>query len=137
MLSSCAQVLEVNAEFVNLPGIIVVSFGDQETHTSECHFVKAIGGLDLGRVQRTHQIYRRVVHDEIGAEEGSALLTTLMSEPPLWGKSATCFFAFGCGASICAVAFGGSLLDMAAGGTSSCCLTLLRLTFAGKNPVME
>lgn len=43
-----------------MPTLIFVTFGDHDTHTSEIHFVKASGGLDLGRLPRCAEIYKLV-----------------------------------------------------------------------------
>lgn len=38
-LSATARVLEIDAQFVHLPAIVIATFGDYETRTSETHFV--------------------------------------------------------------------------------------------------
>lgn len=125
--------LEVNAQFVHLPSVIIASFGDPDTQSSDTHFVKASGRLALGRLHNVHQIYRQVVHDEIGAEEGTVELMKLMKEPPIYGFKTRCLIAFACCALICPLAFGGSFLDMWVAGAGGAVLCFLQLRAATKN----
>jgi uncharacterized membrane protein YjjP (DUF1212 family) len=53
-------VLELNAQVVYLPGTMLVSFGDDATHTSETKFLKQATGLDLGKLLATHNLYWNV-----------------------------------------------------------------------------
>lgn len=52
--------LELNAQVVYLPGTMLVSFGDDATHTSETKFLKQATGLDLGKLLATHNLYWNV-----------------------------------------------------------------------------
>ena len=108
-LLSAARILEVDAEFIHIPGVIICSFGDQDTKTSEMHFVKSGGRLSLGSLHEVHQIYREVVHDEISARRATEKLEALMEAKPLYSPYTRCFLAFCLSALICALAFGGSL----------------------------
>ncbi len=42
-LVAAARILEVDAEFIHLPNLIIVCFGDPETKTSETHFLRCSG----------------------------------------------------------------------------------------------
>ncbi|KAJ3739513.1 hypothetical protein DFH05DRAFT_1537950 [Lentinula detonsa] len=81
-LIAAARILEVEAEFIHLPGVIICSFGDQDLGTSETHFVKCAGRLALGALHKVHLIYRSVVHDEISAKKASKDLDDLLLAPP-------------------------------------------------------
>ncbi|KAG6830839.1 hypothetical protein H0H92_014491 [Tricholoma furcatifolium] len=83
-LIAAARILEVEAEFIHLPGVIICSFGDQELGCSETHFVKCGGRLSLGALHKVHLIYRNVVHDEISAKRATADLEALLTAPPLY-----------------------------------------------------
>lgn len=110
-LNATAQVLEVDAQFVHLPSVVIASFGDSDTHTSETHFVKTSGGLDLGKLHHVHTIYRQVVHDEAGVAEGSAALSRLLKAPPIYKVWQRMIFAAICAGTIAPIGFGGSFVD--------------------------
>ncbi|KAK7060506.1 pheromone-regulated protein prm10 [Paramarasmius palmivorus] len=83
-LIAAGRILEVQAEFIHLPGVIICSFGDQEMGCSETHFVKCGGRLSLGALHKVHVIYRAVVHDEVSAKNATEQLEELLNAPPLY-----------------------------------------------------
>ncbi|TEB35596.1 DUF1212-domain-containing protein [Coprinellus micaceus] len=132
-LTAAARILEVQAEFIHLPSVIICSFGEQDTGTSETYFVKASGRLSLGSLHKVHIIYRSVVHDEVSASLASQELDRLMVEPPIYGMILRCCFAFWLSVLICPLAFGGSFVDMWFSGLSAFVLAFLQLYVANKS----
>ena len=132
-LLSAARILEVDAEFIHIPGVIICSFGDQETKTSEMHFVKCGGRLALGSLHEVHQIYREVVHDEISARKATEKLNALLTAKPLYGSFTRITLAFCLSALICPLAFGGSFLDMWIAGVGAAFLCLMQISVASKS----
>ncbi|KAI0924920.1 hypothetical protein AcW1_006886 [Taiwanofungus camphoratus] len=131
-LLSAARILEVDAEFVHLPGVIICSFGDPETKTSDTHFIKCAGRLSLGRLHDVHQIYRKVVHDEISANKATAQLNALLVAKPIYGPWFRSILAFLISALICPLAFGGSFIDMWIAGLGAIILNCLQVSLASK-----
>ncbi|KAJ3480877.1 hypothetical protein NLI96_g1367 [Meripilus lineatus] len=132
-LSSAARILEVDSEFIHIPGVIICSFGDQDTKSSETHFVKCGGRLSLGSLHEVHQIYRAVVHDELSAKKGYAQLGELLKAEPLYGFRTRCFLAFIISSLICPLAFGGSLVDMWVAGAGATFLCWMQVGYASKS----
>lgn len=110
-LVATAQVLQIDAQFVHLPTIVIASFTDPNTHTSETHFIKASGDLDLGRLHKVHNVYKEVVHEEVGVQEGSAALTRIMKAKPAYKLWHRMLFASACCGIVSPMGFGGSFLD--------------------------
>ena len=81
-----ANVLDVNAQFLYLPGCMVMSFDDAATHTAQVKLVRATQGLDLSRLTETHNIYKTVVHDIVGVEEAAQELDKIMKRKPRYNK---------------------------------------------------
>jgi uncharacterized membrane protein YjjP (DUF1212 family) len=132
-LIAAARILEVEAEFIHLPGVIICSFGDQELGCSETHFIKCGGRLSLGALHDVHVIYRSVVHDEISAKEAAAQLEDLLNAPPLYPILFRCTLACFLSALICPLAFGGSFVDMWIAGSGAFILSVLQLCAATKS----
>ncbi|KAG5634310.1 hypothetical protein H0H81_002462 [Sphagnurus paluster] len=132
-LVAAARILEVEAEFIHLPSVIICSFGDQELGCSETHFVKCGGRLSLGALHKVHLIYRSVVHDEISAKRATADLESLLNAPPLYPIWCRCILAFSLSALICPLAFGGSFLDLWIAGAGAFVLSILQLNVASKS----
>ncbi|KAI0921250.1 hypothetical protein AcW2_006282 [Taiwanofungus camphoratus] len=132
-LVSAARILEVDAEFIHIPGVIICSFGDQETRTSETHFVKCSGRLALGSLHEVHQIYRSVVHDEISAKKATVKLNELLDAKPIYGTFTRIILAFFISALICPLAFGGSFADMWIAGVGAILLCSMQIGLASKS----
>lgn len=132
-LTSAARILEIKSEFIHLPGVIICSFGEQDTDSSETHFVKTAGRLSLGALHEVHLIYRSVVHDEISAGIAGGQLDELMNQPPIYSTLLRCVFAFWLSVLICPLAFGGSFIDMWISGLSAFVLSFLQLHVAKKS----
>lgn len=132
-LVAAARILDVQAEFIHLPGVIICSYGDQDLGCSETHFVKCGGRLSLGALHKVHLIYRSVVHDEVSAKKATEQLETLLNAPPPYSVLFRCFLAFCLSALICPLAFGGSFLDMWIAGIAAFVLAYLQLSVAKKS----
>ncbi|KAI0269942.1 hypothetical protein BC834DRAFT_819968 [Gloeopeniophorella convolvens] len=132
-LVAAARILEVDAEFIHLPNIFLLSFVDPETSTSETHFIKCSGRLALGNLKAVHQIYRKVVHDEISAKRAADSLDDLLNSKPIYGVWTRCAIAFCLSALICSLAFGGSFVDMFIAGFGALVLSSLQLTVVVKS----
>ncbi|KAJ6628750.1 hypothetical protein B0H10DRAFT_2160730 [Mycena sp. CBHHK59/15] len=134
-LIAAARILEVEAEFIHLPGVVICSYGDQELGCSETHFVKSGGRLSLGALHKVHVIYRAVVHDEISATQAAEELQELLDAPPLFSIFFRCLLAFFLSALICPLAFGGSFADLWISGASAFVLCILQLSAATKSAI--
>lgn len=81
-----AKVLEVDSQFLYLPGCMIMSFDDPSTRTTEVKLVRVAQGIDLGRLANTHSVYKNVVHDVIGVEEAIQELEDIMNRKPRYNK---------------------------------------------------
>lgn len=115
-MQQTANVLDVNCRCIYLPNLMLLSFGDDTTHTTDTRFIKQGSTLDLTKLTDMHTIYWNVVHDKIGVERGTKQLDVLMRRKPYFGKwrqtliggLASFFITLG------DVGFGGSFLDACA-----------------------
>ncbi|KAH3662438.1 hypothetical protein OGAPHI_005690 [Ogataea philodendri] len=111
-MSMTARVLEIDGSFIYFPGCMIVSFGDAATHTSDMKLVRCAQGLDLGKLDETHDIYKAVVHDRIGVEEASGNLDEILGRKPRFNKwICVLLYAFS-SAMVTPWGFGGSWIDM-------------------------
>ena len=134
-LYAAAEKLLIHASFAFIPGIIMVSFNDGETRTTELHFVRSSGRIALSALNNVHDVYRDVFEDCIGVQDGTATLDRILRAPPLYPLVVRCGLAFVCASVICPLAFGGSFIDMWVSGTCACVLQYLGLQAAAKSSV--
>lgn len=81
-MAMSARVLKIQAQFLYIPGSMIMSFDDEDTHTTEVKLVKVVQGLDLGRLRDAHEVYKDVVHDQIGVEEATQRLKEIRDRNP-------------------------------------------------------
>lgn len=110
-IQATARVLEINAQVVYIPGTILISFGDDATHTSETKFLKQTTGLDLGKLLRVHNVYWDVVHDKVSVDDANKDLDTLMTMPPRYNTWQTILVGMLCSSFIVVPSFHGSFID--------------------------
>ena len=135
-LLSAARILEVDAEFTHMPGLIIASFGDEETKTSQMHFAKCSSRLSLGNIHHLHRIYRAVVHDEMSAEKATVELNEMLESGPMNPTTIRLLLSFLIAALICPIAFGGSFIDMFVAGMGSLFLACIQTYIASGRSVI-
>lgn len=81
-IQQTATVLDINCRCVYFPNLMLLSFGDDSTHTSETKIIKQGSVLDLTKLTDMHSVYWNVIHDKIGVEEASKRLDQLMLRRP-------------------------------------------------------
>ncbi|MCJ1314621.1 hypothetical protein MMC25_008303 [Agyrium rufum] len=111
-LKSAAKVLNLPAEFVYLPNCMICSFEDRDTHTTELCMVRVTQHLDLGKFRETHKVYKRIVHDKIGVEEGTRLLEEIEKRPNRYSKLFMVFLYGLASASVGPFAFQARWIDL-------------------------
>lgn len=107
-----ARVLEIDAQFLYMPGCMLVSFGDVTTHTSETKLLRVTQGLNLVKLDRTHAIYKKVIHDEMALEQASESIDELLASKPLYNKYLSVLFFALASANFCVFSFGGWWWDI-------------------------
>ncbi|KAJ5645666.1 DUF1212 domain membrane protein [Penicillium longicatenatum] len=85
-MQKTALVLEVDSQFLYVPGCMIMSFDDPTTRTTEVKLVRVAQGIDLGLLADTHDVYKNVVHDVMGVEEATSELEEIMNKKPRYNK---------------------------------------------------
>ncbi|KNG52209.1 DUF1212-domain-containing protein [Stemphylium lycopersici] len=78
-LAMTAKVLEINSQFLYIPGCMIISFDDSLTHTAEVKIVRTTQGVNLAKLKDTHEIYKEVLHDVISLDEALARLDDVIN----------------------------------------------------------
>ena len=107
-----ARVLDINAQFLYLPGCMIMSFDDIDTHTAQVKLVRSIQALDLGRLAEVHNVYKNVVHDVYSVEQAVEELDQIMKRNPRYNKYLMVFLSGVASACIGPWAFEARPIDM-------------------------
>lgn len=132
-MAMTARVLEVDAQFLYLPGCMIMAFDDSTTRTTEFKLVRVAQGVDLGRLADTHSVYKNVVHDIIGVDEATKQLEEIMNRKP---RFPTWFLVFMYGlasATVGPFAFQARPIDMPISFILGCMLGFMQLVLAQKS----
>ncbi|KAI0202983.1 hypothetical protein F4808DRAFT_49155 [Astrocystis sublimbata] len=111
-LTMTARVLEIDGAFLYLPGCMIISFDDKQTHTTEVKIVRTNQGIDLGKLKDIHQIYKNVLHDIYGVDEAIGRLTEIMNAKDKFHPWVRVFVFGLASASVAPFAFGGRWIDL-------------------------
>ncbi|GJC80346.1 uncharacterized UPF0442 protein [Colletotrichum liriopes] len=128
-----ARVLEIEGQFLYIPGCMIISFDDSATHTTEVKIVRSAHGVDLGKLRDVHDIYKQVVHDLISVDEATVMLENITSRKlkfgnwmrvPIYGLASACVAPF---------AFQGRFIDLPIAFILGCILGWMQLILAPSN----
>jgi uncharacterized membrane protein YjjP (DUF1212 family) len=128
-LATTAKVLEINSQFLYIPGCMIISFDDSLTHTAEVKMVRTAQGVNLGKLKDTHEIYKEVLHDVISLDEALARLDEVINahdRHPRW----LTVIMYGLASAAVSVFFKARLIDMPVILFMGCILGLLQLVIA-------
>ena len=128
-----ARVLEIEAQFLYLPGCMLMSFDDSRTHTTEVRLVRCVGGINLGRLRDTHEVYKEVVHDIIGVGEACERLNAIVRRPDKFSKFWLIIFHGLAAVFVSPFAFEGRLIDLGPIFALGTFLGVLRIVWANSS----
>ncbi|EAW09924.1 threonine/serine exporter family protein [Aspergillus clavatus NRRL 1] len=132
-MTMTARVLEIDGQFLYIPGCMIISFDDASTHTTEVKVVRSPQGVDLGKLSDVHTIYKEVIHDVIGVEEAIQRLEEVMkakNKYPVWMLILVHGFA---SMSVAPFAFNGRPIDMPIAFLLGCLLGVLQLVLSPRS----
>ncbi|KAJ2490266.1 pheromone-regulated protein prm10 [Coemansia sp. RSA 2050] len=139
-LGRIARLLDLEVTVSAIPGLILLSFEDSVTHTSETKVIRCANGWDMHRLDETNQLLRRVVYGKIDIPMAVPLLEEIMTAKPIyawywqilnWGVISW---------TLCLVCFDGSWKDSGislALGLMAGCLNLAAQKFSGYTNFFE
>lgn len=129
-MNMSARTLHISAQFLYIPGSMLVSFDDESTHTAEVKLVRVNQGIDLGKLRDVHEVYKEVVHNKMSADDATARLKDVTEKKDkfnrwwrilVMGLAAVCVGPF---------AFGARLIDLPLSFLLGCILGFLQLVVA-------
>lgn len=111
-LRMMARFLEIDGQFLYLPGCMIISFDDMSTHTTEVKIIRSPQGVNLGKLKDAHEIYKEVLHGVAEVDEAIARLDELLKAKDKFHPWLR-VLAYGlASASVAPFAFDGRPIDM-------------------------
>lgn len=128
-----AKVLDVDGQFLYIPGCMVVAFDDATTHTTDVKLVKTAQGVDLGRLFEVHKVYKEVGHGVIEVGEATERLESIMKQKPQFNVWVLILIHGLASASVGPFAFGARPIDMPIAFILGCLLGTLQLVLSPRS----
>ncbi|EJC99465.1 uncharacterized protein FOMMEDRAFT_31180 [Fomitiporia mediterranea MF3/22] len=102
-IQATARVLDMELSCMYLPDVMLISFDDAATSTSNIKFIRQGAALSLGKLQQAYDLYWKVIHDEVGVGEASRNLDALMQQRQPYSSWQLALFGGFCSAAICQI----------------------------------
>ncbi|EXJ76348.1 uncharacterized protein A1O5_00856 [Cladophialophora psammophila CBS 110553] len=77
-MKTSARALNIDGDFLYMPGSMLVSINDRVTMSTEVTLVKESQNVDLGKFRDVFDVYKLVIHGKYTAEQGTADLDEIM-----------------------------------------------------------
>ncbi|KAI8329830.1 hypothetical protein BC941DRAFT_463614 [Chlamydoabsidia padenii] len=102
-----ATTLRVDAEFIYLPNIMLISCFDSATHTTETHFVRSPQTFDMDKLGEVYRLEKLVAHGEVSVDEALEFIDRIGAKGSLYPVWVNPWVYACCSFSGCVMFFGG------------------------------
>ncbi|KAL9103023.1 MAG: hypothetical protein Q9163_001882 [Psora crenata] len=128
-----ARVLEIDGQFLYMPGCMLISFGDAAWHTTDVRLVRCAQKVNISKLYETHVVYKEVIHDVINVEEAIERLDNVSNSADRFHKW-WLIVVYGL-ASVCVgpFAFGARPIDLPIAFILGCLLGYMQLILAPRS----
>ncbi|CDO94460.1 unnamed protein product [Kluyveromyces dobzhanskii CBS 2104] len=128
-----SRVLEIDGQFLYVPGCMIISFGDMTTRTSEVQLVRCNQGLNLSKLHSVHSIYKQVVHDIMSVEDANIEIDQILNGKNLYPPWVSVLLYAFCSSMVTPFAFGGDWINMAVSFGIGLCVGSLQFIVSQKS----
>ena len=136
-IQATAKTLDIHCSVIYLVNFMIISFQDDETHTSDLRFIKQGSALDLNRLTQLATIHYEVTHDLIGVQEASVEISNLMRAPPLYSRWRMVLIGGLASVAIAPVSFHASFIDLLVSYGLGSILVIIQIWVASKSDVLS
>ncbi|OBA24904.1 hypothetical protein HANVADRAFT_27838, partial [Hanseniaspora valbyensis NRRL Y-1626] len=113
-MKTTSQVLEIDGQFLYLPGCMIISFDTNSTTSdgAELQLVKCGQGVNLWKLHKVYKIYKAVIHDLISVDEANNEIDSILVEQNLYNKYLAVLFYGLASSMVTPFAFGGDWVNI-------------------------
>jgi uncharacterized membrane protein YjjP (DUF1212 family) len=79
-----SRTLGVEAEYVYLPNVMLITFIDSSMHTTETHFIRENSTFEMHRLADIYRLEKLVAHGEVSVDEALEFIDKVYTQPPLF-----------------------------------------------------
>ncbi|KAI8071428.1 hypothetical protein BC940DRAFT_168560 [Gongronella butleri] len=111
VMRQASTTLRVDAEYIYLPNVMLLSFFDASTHTTETHFIRQMQMFDMDKLTEVYRLEKLVAFGEVSVDEALELIDRVSVKPPIYPVWLNPFIYAICSLSGCVMFFGGRWQD--------------------------
>ncbi|KAI8047098.1 uncharacterized protein B0P05DRAFT_566883 [Gilbertella persicaria] len=79
-----SRTLAVDAEYVYFPSVMLITFIDSTTHTTETHFIRQGQVFEMHRLADIYRLEKLVTHGEVSVDEALEFIDKVSAQPPIY-----------------------------------------------------
>ncbi|CAO3699135.1 unnamed protein product [Rhizopus stolonifer] len=81
-----SSTLGVDSEYVFIPNVMLMTFYDATTHTTETHFIRQSPGFEMHRLSDIYRLEKLVAYGEVSVDEALEFIDRVYEQPPIYSK---------------------------------------------------
>ncbi|KAG0745299.1 hypothetical protein G6F33_005059 [Rhizopus arrhizus] len=81
-----SHTLGVDAEYVYIPSVMLMTFYDSTTHTTETHFIRQSPGFDMHRLCDIYRLEKLVAYGEVSVDEALEFIDKVNEQPSIYPR---------------------------------------------------
>lgn len=111
-MTMTSRALNIDGQFIYIPGCMICSFGDSTTHTSEMQLVRVVQGVNLSKLYEVHHIYKSVIHLRTKLDQANDQIDELLRRKNLYPPWLCCLIFAISSATVGPFGYGATWIDM-------------------------
>ncbi|KAG1048429.1 hypothetical protein G6F46_007888 [Rhizopus delemar] len=81
-----SRTLGVEAEYVFIPNVMLMTFYDSTTHTTETHFIRQNPGFEMHRLADIYRLEKLVAYGEVSVDEALEFIDKVYEQPAIYPR---------------------------------------------------
>ncbi|KAI9261989.1 hypothetical protein BY458DRAFT_515520 [Sporodiniella umbellata] len=81
-----SRTLGVEAEYVFIPHVMLITFYDSTTHTTETHFIRQSPGFEMHRLADIYRLEKLVAYGEVSVDEALEFIDRVYHQPAIYPR---------------------------------------------------
>ncbi|KAI7900034.1 uncharacterized protein BX663DRAFT_519394 [Cokeromyces recurvatus] len=84
VMREVSRTLGVDAEYIYIPNVMLVTFIDSTTHTTETHFIRQAQTFEMHRLSDIYRLEKLISHGEVTVDEALEFIDKVYDQPPIY-----------------------------------------------------
>jgi len=132
-MAASSRALDIDGQFLYMPGCMVISLDDAATCTTEVKLVRDREGINLGKLRDVYNIYKGVLHHQISVDEAVLQVDEVINRENKYDRWIRVLIFGLASACVAPFAFEGRFVDLPVAFFLGCITGILQLVISPSN----